>query len=289
MEYLRFLRCNVLPYYRKNPEIEPIPILSTTENLANQTKITSSSKILPDPAPNNFTGREYTMTSVGLSGPPVAVFVPPDVKLILKNDTRSITLDSAGYVVLASNERNFTSFAFSRADWRTRRLNICNGEPGTWEGFKMILPHSDDCDGFVTEWCQSNMEDPICNCIREQPGVRAKFPTASAAVTCLGEKCGDEGYRTREMMAEKCDINYCLAFANDVAQASSTRTVDIVCGQQTYAPSLVSSEMVAPTDPAAKHAAVPLITYILLGAAFLAYAVLMYVIVSPRPKRRRSA
>lgn len=172
--------------------------------------------------------------------------------------------------------------------WEENRLRICTGQNDfNLEGviIPRYQPHQPVCDTIVTQYCGSVMnQDPQCNCIQENQELEKRYPTINLPVTCFGQKCGEEGYRTQEFASEKCSVTVCQS----IIQQSGTDIFDsgtttIYCGG-----TLFNENDVTPTpqptatpsvQPVPQDDSIPYYIWILFSVVVVAAGVLIYIIV----------
>lgn len=275
MGYKSYLYGQVIPFYVNHPDTEIYPIVSRYKDL----HTTGLLALTPDPLTQTLVnGTKYTAASIaGARVSTYYAFVPAGWTLVAYKGSASESFTGSGYIVL---DEEYSYFSFSRPDWAVFRRSICLGEVDfSWEGgtFLHLIPHQDACDELIRDYCKTAApNDSICNCIREEAALRQTHRFDSTDVTCLGDTCGERGYRTKKMMREKCSLKYCGEFVTSVGtEITRNGTTTINCGgvewdASTAAPVLAPVTDVPPVSP---------FTWGILGVSVLVFCVLFYLIV----------
>ena len=271
MSYKTYLYGQVIPFYVNHPNTEPYPIVSQYKDL----HTTGLLALTPDPLTQTLVnGTKYTAASiVGAQRSKYYAYVPAGWTLVAHRGSSSTSFTGSGYLVL---DEAYTHFSFSRKPWVEFRRAVCLGEIDfRWdEGvFLHLIPHQDACDQLVTDYCSTAApNNPICNCIREEAVLRDRHPFNSTDVTCLGDTCGERGYRTRSMMRERCSIKYCGEFVDgDDIKRSGKTTIN--CGGVEW-----DASAGVPTLPVSDIEQVSTFTWAILGVSVLVWSVLFYLL-----------
>lgn len=135
----------------------------------------------------------------------------------------------------------------SETDWKYRR---CMGKERTVVGLSPVLSYeagSDECEDFMTSFCESKPQDPACSCIFDEKKLKEQFCQGSdsaeckdaetfatyISVPCFGTNCASTGYRFQRFRQANCNATYCqqivqLVGSNVFASGSST----LWCGNE---------------------------------------------------------
>lgn len=286
--YEVFLRGVVVPWYVQNQTYEPYPIISTNQNLEGDVPGTWT------PWPQTVAienGKWYRCSDLGVQeADQYYIYVPTGWTVTSReseapNFTRHRT--GAGYVVVGiENGSRVTQWQFNRAPWSTTQIDMCTGKiDSTWDGgvFRHLMPHQPECDATMLKYCDKpeNKLSGICNCIREKEDWRNNHPNELVQVTCLGAKCGEEGYRTGPMMKEGCTIEYCGQFIDSQGSNINIKGQSTIkCGGVEWDPKTLTakSQIGALKDDPDASTGFDIYTWIFLGASVLIWGAVLFII-----------